>query len=109
MTARPFYDREKTVTRRLGWLDTKPGEIRGRRMPGNFVFHGGFAMLILSRKVGEAVLIGDLITVQVVVVRGNTVRLGIEAPQEYGIVRTELIEIEWPEGQSNFDFANSAE
>lgn len=49
-------------------------------------------MLVLSRKVGEAILIGDHIEVTVVRVSHNAVRLGIEAPRGYRIVRDELQE-----------------
>ncbi len=49
-------------------------------------------MLVLSRKVGERVLIGDKIAVTVVRIGPNAVRLGIEAPKELNIVREELLE-----------------
>lgn len=48
-------------------------------------------MLILSRKRNEAILIDGGIRITVVSVRGNQVRLGIEAPGEVGIYREELI------------------
>jgi carbon storage regulator len=47
-------------------------------------------MLVLSRKVGERVLIGDRIAVTIVRVNGNGVRLGIEAPPDMVVVREEL-------------------
>ena len=47
-------------------------------------------MLVLSRKPGERVLIGETITVTVVRIGPNTVRLGIDAPREMNIVREEL-------------------
>jgi carbon storage regulator len=47
-------------------------------------------MLVLSRKLGEAVLIGDNIRLTVVAIRGNQVRLGIAAPVEVAIRRLEL-------------------
>ena len=47
-------------------------------------------MLVLSRKVGERIRIGDGITVTVVRVTGGGVRLGIEAPAELPVVREEL-------------------
>ncbi|MDP7018109.1 MAG: carbon storage regulator CsrA [Pirellulaceae bacterium] len=47
-------------------------------------------MLVLSRKVGERILIGDGITVTVVRITGGGVRLGIEAPPELAVVRQEL-------------------
>ena len=49
-------------------------------------------MLVLSRKVGERILIGDEISVTVVRVAGGGVRLGIEAPNEMTVVREELKE-----------------
>lgn len=51
---------------------------------------GGYTMLVLSRKVGERVLIGENISVTVVRVSGNMVRIGVEAPQEMPVVREEL-------------------
>ena len=47
-------------------------------------------MLVLSRKVGERILIGDQISVTVVRVAGGGVRLGIEAPDELPVIREEL-------------------
>lgn len=47
-------------------------------------------MLVLSRKPGEKILIGDNVTVTIVRIGPNTVRLGIDAPREMNIVREEL-------------------
>ena len=47
-------------------------------------------MLVLSRKVGERILIGDNIAVTVVRVAQGMVRLGVEAPQDLSIVREEI-------------------
>jgi carbon storage regulator len=47
-------------------------------------------MLVLSRKLNEKILLGDAIVVTVVAIRGNQVRLGIEAPRDVEIVRAEL-------------------
>ncbi len=47
-------------------------------------------MLVLSRKVGQRIRIGDGITVTVVRVTGGGVRLGIEAPVELPVIREEL-------------------
>ena len=47
-------------------------------------------MLVLSRKVGERILIGDHVTVTVVRITGGGVRLGIEAPSEMAVIREEL-------------------
>lgn len=47
-------------------------------------------MLVLSRKLGEKVVIGNGITLTVVEVTGNRVRLGIDAPDDVRILRAEL-------------------
>ena len=47
-------------------------------------------MLVLSRKVGERILIGDKIAVTVVKVGHGGVRIGIDAPTEMAVVREEL-------------------
>lgn len=46
-------------------------------------------MLVLSRKLGEKIVIGDGIELMVVAVNGNRVKLGIAAPQNCRIVRSE--------------------
>lgn len=48
-------------------------------------------MLILTRRVGESVHIGDQVTVKVLTVRGNQVRLGIDAPREIKVNRDEVL------------------
>jgi carbon storage regulator len=53
-------------------------------------------MLVLSRKPGEKILIGDNVAVTIVRIGPNTVRIGIEAPRNMNIVREELCE---PVGQ----------
>ena len=47
-------------------------------------------MLVLSRKPGERILIGDEVTVTIVRIGPNNVRLGIDAPRDMNIVREEL-------------------
>ncbi len=47
-------------------------------------------MLVLSRKVGERILIGENIAVTVVRITGGSVRVGIEAPSELPVIREEL-------------------
>jgi carbon storage regulator len=47
-------------------------------------------MLVLSRKMHEQIVIGEDITVTIVRVQGNTVRIGIEAPRQVRVVRGEL-------------------
>jgi carbon storage regulator len=51
-------------------------------------------MLVLSRKVGERVVIGDRIVVQVLQVSGQRIRLGFEAPPEVTVLRGELSELQ---------------
>ena len=47
-------------------------------------------MLVLTRKVDESITIGSEITVTVLEIRGNQVRLGIDAPRETSVHRTEI-------------------
>jgi carbon storage regulator len=49
-------------------------------------------MLVLTRKVGERIYIGDGITVTVLELKGTRVRLGVDAPGDVRIVRSELVE-----------------
>ena len=49
-------------------------------------------MLILTRKAGEAVIIGDNVTVAIVGVKGSQVRVGISAPKDVTVHRKEIYE-----------------
>jgi carbon storage regulator len=49
-------------------------------------------MLVLSRRIGESVVVGDDITITVLEVRGDVVRVGIDAPRSVAVHRAELLE-----------------
>ncbi len=62
-------------------------------------------MLILTRRVGETLVIGDDVTVTVLGVRGNQVRLGVNAPKDIAVHREEI----YQRIQNEKDSSNSAE
>jgi carbon storage regulator len=49
-------------------------------------------MLILTRRVGETLMIGDDVSVTVLGVKGNQVRIGVDAPKEVAVHREEIFE-----------------
>ena len=62
-------------------------------------------MLILTRRVGETLMIGDEVTVTVLGVKGNQVRIGVNVPKEVSVYREEIymrIQAEKVPGQPNF-------
>ena len=57
-------------------------------------------MLVLSRLEGQVITIGDNIRVTIVEVRGDKARVGIDAPRDVQVMRSELLE-QKPEGSGN--------
>lgn len=49
-------------------------------------------MLVLTRKLGEGIVIGDDVTITIVEMKGGNVRIGIEAPREKKIYRQEIFD-----------------
>lgn len=49
-------------------------------------------MLVLSRRAGESVVVGDDVTISILEVRGDVVRVGITAPRSVAVHRAELLE-----------------
>ena len=53
---------------------------------------GGNAMLILSRKINEKIMIGDDISVSIIEIRGDQVRIGVDAPKSVKVFRQEVFD-----------------
>lgn len=60
-------------------------------------------MLILTRRVGETLMIGDEVTVTVLGVKGNQVRIGVNAPKDVAVHREEIYDRIKQEGQEAID------
>jgi carbon storage regulator len=60
-------------------------------------------MLILTRNIGQRIILGDDAAIKIVIlgVRGNQVRVGVEAPQDFAVNREEVYERMRAEQQSN--------
>jgi carbon storage regulator len=60
-------------------------------------------MLILTRRVGETLMIGDEVTVTVLGVKGNQVRIGVNAPRDVSVHREEIYDRIKRENESSDD------
>ena len=62
-------------------------------------------MLILTRRVGESLIIGDDVVVNILGVKGNQVRIGVDAPKEVPVHREEIYDRIQAEKDQNNSFA----
>jgi carbon storage regulator len=66
----------------------------GREAPGSperfRTFHGGITVLIITRRAGERIMVGDDIVIEIMEIVGNSVRVGIRAPRAVPVYREEI-------------------
>lgn len=60
-------------------------------------------MLVLTRKLNESIVIGKDIKITVVKIRGDHVRIGIEAPREVEVYRSELVDVDFDAQATDVD------
>lgn len=60
-------------------------------------------MLILTRNQGESINIGEAVTITVLGTKGGQVRLGIQAPKQIKVLRSELLDRKTPDSESRND------
>lgn len=70
----------------------RSGKSTKSRWTIKFATREGGIMLILTRRVGEKIVIGENVTVTVLSVKGNQVRIGIDAPRNVSVNREEIFE-----------------
>lgn len=72
--------------------DRSSGDGRERAVPGDGTHGRDCEMLVLTRRAKQSVMIGDDVVVTVLEVRGDQVRLGIEAPRSVAVHREEVFD-----------------
>jgi carbon storage regulator len=65
-------------------------------------------MLILTRRVGETLMVGDDVTVTVLGVKGNQVRIGVNAPRDVAVHREEIYQRIQEEKSADSDLVDEA-
>ncbi|WP_045861627.1 carbon storage regulator CsrA [Teredinibacter purpureus] len=65
-------------------------------------------MLIPTRRIGETLMVGDDVTVTVLGVKGNQVRIGVQAPKEVAVNREEIYKRMIREGGENLSLASQS-
>ena len=78
-------------------------QLKNKNEPGR----GEDSMLILTRRIGETVVIGNDVDITVLGVKGNQVRLGVTAPREVSVHREEIYERICDERQAGVEFLKS--